>query len=316
MEHLAVINPKSFIVKSDMHSVINNFINYFQVNGTKYKIHISRYPRDAMVVVNNYVSKAKETVRVYSIGGDGILYDCLNGLMGLPNAQLAVVPYGTSNDFVRAFGEDNWHVFRDINKQATALTISTAVMVLGNRYALNFCCVGGEAAVVLKSYAISVDYPNLAKIIGKSLYKAGIVLAFFNKSITNQKYEVFIDGERSEGDYLGINLGNGPCYGGSMTPFPMASPADGHIEVMTLTSDVSLNLAVKLYNYTKGRYYNYPDTFQHIRAKEVVIKSDTPMHINVDGEAYFGSEIKAKIIPDAVEIVAPDGLSYVRRQKL
>jgi len=320
MKHLVVVNPKSFGKESDMFSVISNLKTYFEkneLNKDEYQIYISRYPRDAIRVVNKYLSNTSEVVRVYSVGGDGILYDCLNGLIHFPNAQLAIIPYGTTNDFVRAFGEGNQAIFRDIEKQANAPTIPTDVICIGNRYVLNFCGIGIEAATVLKYYEVSRKYPLLAKKLGKHLYMAVIpfaVIDILEKGVASQKYEVIIDGEHYDGAYLGINFANGSCYAGDKTPFPMAHPADGLMEVMMLSGKITPNTAIFVNRYTKGKYYKYPKILRHIRAKEIIVRSNAPMHINADGEAYYGSEINAKIIPAAVNIVAPSGLSYVRRQ--
>jgi len=317
MKHLVVVNPKSFMKESAMFSVVRDITAYFKsINDAEYLIYTSRYPRDAIEVVNEYICGTKDTVRVYSVGGDGILYDCLNGLVGVSNAELAVIPYGTSNDFVRAFGEGKQEIFRDIAKQASAPSIPTDVIKIGGRYALNFCCVGFEAAVVIKYYDICKNYPLFLQMFGKHLYMAGIPLALFDKNITRQKYEVLIDGEKYDGVYLGINIANGPCYGGNKTPFPMAHPADGQMEVMLHNCKITPYFFVILNNFIKGKYYKHPKVLQHMHAKEVIIRSNAPIYVNVDGEAYYDSKIEAKIIPAAVNIAAPDGLPYIRRQNL
>jgi len=162
MKHLVIVNPKSFAKESGMLSVIADIRTYFKnAANADYTIYISRYPRDAIGVVNDFIKSANEIVRVYSVGGDGILYDCLNGLVGLPNAELAVIPYGKTDDFVRAFGEGKNKIFRDIKKQATANAIPTDIISIGNRYALNFCSAGFAPAVELKYDEMNKTYPLL-----------------------------------------------------------------------------------------------------------------------------------------------------------
>ena len=315
MRHLVVVNPKSFAKESAMAAVISGICSYFERSALgDFAVYVSRYPRDAISVVNEHVCSGADTVRVYSVGGDGILYDCLNGIVGLANAELAVIPYGTSNDFVRSFGEGRQSLFRDIAKQACGPVIPTDVIRIGSRYVLNFCCVGVEAASIRKYYEISRRHPFVAKKLGKSLYMAAVPVAVMDKRFVEQNYELVVDGRAFGGTFMGIGIANGSCYGGTRVPFPMAHPADGCLDVMTLMAKVNPRLFLLIDEYTRGRYYKYPDAFRHFRAKEVVISSDLPMQANADGESFYASRIEAAVIPGAVKIVAPDGIAYLRRR--
>jgi hypothetical protein len=70
---------------------------------TNFSTMFSHYPRDAMQLIQRQINTAEEgeTVRVYAIGGDDILFDCLNGIMGLSNVELAIKNHGDTNDFIR-----------------------------------------------------------------------------------------------------------------------------------------------------------------------------------------------------------------------
>jgi len=297
-----------------MISIIRDYSAYFEnAAGENYLIYTSRYPRDAISVTNEYVAGTNETVRVYAVGGDGILYDCLNGIVNLPNAQLAAIPYGTANNFVRSFGEEKNQIFRDIAKQANASVISTDVINIGSKYALNFCSVGLEPAIFLKYYEVSKKYPLLSQKIGKYLEIALAPFALLDEKVTHQKYELYIDGMLCAGKYLGIGFANGPCNAINNVPFPMAHPADGLLEVLTLRYYISPYLFIIAQKYAKGAYYKYPNEFKHVSAKEISINSEMPMHVNADGEIYYDTKVRAKIIPNAINFVAPDGLSYIRR---
>jgi diacylglycerol kinase family enzyme len=142
MKHLFVINPVSFPKQSDMEAVIAEINRYFKVSDGEYHIHISRFPRDGIRFVRKYIEAARdEMVRVYAVGGDGIVFDCLNGMSDQPNAQLAIVPYGMYSDFLRVFGEGSQvrDAFRDIETMATTGTMAVDVMSLGLRRTLSFC---------------------------------------------------------------------------------------------------------------------------------------------------------------------------------
>ena len=316
MKHLVIVNPKSFPKKAKMESVIFDIKVYFDSVSADYLVYVSRYPRDAMSVVKKYIQETDEIVRVYSVGGDGMTFDCLNGMMGFANAELAVIPYGTSNDFVRAFGENKAHIFRDIEKQATAGTILTDVISIGARSILNFASAGVEAGAVLKFFEVSQKHPGIAHVLGKSLYTACAPLAILDKRITYQKYEITIDGVNYDGNYASINIANSACYGGDKNAVIMAHPADGFFDIILTKSVSSLRLFSVILDYTKGNYYRYPSVFTHVRGKEVSIRSSSPLQLNTDGESYYDERLDAKIVPNAVKIVAPDNLQYVTRREL
>ena len=314
IKHLIVVNPKAFIKKSEMLEVIDEIRVYFE-RGQKaeFMVHVSRYPRDAVNVIRKLITNTKDTVRVYSVGGDGILFDCLNGVARLPNAELAVMPYGTSNDFVRSFGENNQALFRDISKQATAGVIPTDVIHCGNRFALNFCTVGIESGAILKYYDIRKKYEWMGKRFGGLVYLLGGILAAMDKKLVNQEYELVIDGETYNGRYATICIANNCCYGGNKYAAPDADPTDGLLDVMLVKSANLLSLMLMIQRYTKGKYYKYPDSIKHLRAKEITVRSPNPLYLDLDGEAYYDTQINASVIASAINIVAVDGLEYQRR---
>jgi len=242
----------------------------------------------------------------------------------LPNAQLAIVPYGTYSDFLRVFGEGN-HVrdaFRDIETMATADTIATDVISIGQRRTLCFCTMGLEALAFYKYYEMRRKYPKLAKWMSKSFYKIGGPLAILDKRGYNYEYEITVDGKSYDGRYVGVHIANTGLYGGSMMPAPMARPDDGLLDIITV-SDVSRTTLVRMMGkYTSGKYYvptspptdNYINKIlRHVRGKEIVVRSNNPMYVNADSETHHDTQINLKVLPAHVQIVVPDGFSFVRR---
>jgi diacylglycerol kinase family enzyme len=306
-----------------MEVVIADIWRYFQNRqNTDPIIHVSRFPRDAIAVIRNYFKglKGGETVRVYAVGGDGILFDCLNGVVGLPNAELAIVPYGNTNDVVRAFGENNNELFRDISLQAVSPTIPTDIIYCGSVYALNFCTIGVESDAIMKALEFrqfSEDRGGMFRWLKDAVYSSfdylGGIYAVFNKAVMNQHYSLTIDGEHLTGQYCNINIANGPCYGGDKHAVLTAMPDDGFLDVLFFKSAPPLKILGEMIPYTKGRYTNYPDDFIWRRVRKLAIRSDTPLYIGLDGEVFFDTNITVEVVPAAVNIVAVNGLTYERR---
>jgi diacylglycerol kinase family enzyme len=271
--------------------------------------------------VRQYIAQAgpETVVRVYAVGGDGILFDCLNGIVGLPNAELAPVPYGRTNDFVRAFGEGLNDIFRNIPLLASAPVIPADILHCGSNYALNQCTVGLESAAIFRSVAIQQNlrawprvFRNSRRVYNASYYLGGIIV-MFDKKIMRQEYNISIDGENLSGAYASVNIANGPCYGGDKNAVITAVPDDGFLDVLMFKGKSTFGGLTKMIPYTQGRYDLFPDYFTLKRGKIISIRSRDPLMINLDGEAFLDTNITVELIEGAVKIAAPDNLVYKKR---
>jgi YegS/Rv2252/BmrU family lipid kinase len=319
--HLFIINPRSFRYTGgpDMETIINEIRSCFH-NHTQedYHIHVSRYPRDAVGVIHRFVASLSEgvIVRVYAVGGDGILFDCLNGIVGTANMELAIVPHGSSNDFLRSFGEGRRAPFLDIAKQISAGTIKTDIIYCGSNYAMNFCGVGVEAVSIMYTARLmrAFDWAvRHSRSVVPILYTIGGIFGILDKKTREQRYSVALDGESADGVYTCINVANGPCYGGNMSAVTGAMPNDGILDMLLVKSGSALRILNLLPRYLRGEYYKYPESFSYRRARRVEIVSETPISINLDGEVFFDTSLTLEVIPRAVDIVVVDGLEYTRR---
>ena len=78
--------------------------------GLDFEIYETEGPRAVIPFLKNYLAKNKDTVRVYACGGDGTVHEVANGLVGFANAELAIYPAGTGNDFVKTYGVTNENI--------------------------------------------------------------------------------------------------------------------------------------------------------------------------------------------------------------
>jgi diacylglycerol kinase family enzyme len=321
-KHLFIINPVSFQAEADINAFIAQVKNQFdQVVKAEYEIRISRFPRHAIRMVRQYITQAgpETPVRVYAVGGDGILFDCLNGIVGLPNAELAPVPWGHNSDFVRAFGEGMGEFFKDIPLLASAPVIPTDILHCGSNYALNLCIVGLESASVFKTIAMQRklrDWPRFIRNnirIYNFLYYLGGFMVMFDRKLLNQEYTISIDGKNLSGIYASVNIANGPCYGGDKSAVVTAVPDDGIMDVLMLNGLRTLRGLRLVLPYTHGHYDYFPDNTTLKRGRIISIRSRDPLMINLDGEVFLDTNITVELIPGAVKIAAPGNLSYQRR---
>jgi YegS/Rv2252/BmrU family lipid kinase len=260
-------------------------------------------------------TEASETVRIYALGGDGILFDCINGIVGFPNAELVSVPYGKSNDYIRAFGEGKQELFRHIDALIDETnTIPTDLIYYGNNYAINVSTVGMESTAVIRMAFLKkkyLKYLNKFPFLYSPLMLLSGFITLFDQKLIFQHYDITIDGEDYSGDYVTITVANGPCYGGNMCPVPTAVPDDGYLDAQLYKSQSTFTLLRNMQYYLYGK--RRKDHVLLKRAKKISIRSGNPLLIQLDGEMLIDTNITLEVAPGAIRMVTPKGLHYERR---
>jgi diacylglycerol kinase family enzyme len=311
-----VINPKSFVDLKSLKAFLLSVEDCFSTGKrAEYKVYVSRYPRDAIAAVNRYIDSVEETetVRVYAVGGDGIFFDCLNGVIGHENAEIASVPYGNANDFLRAFGEHRVNRFRDIKALSRSGTILTDIIKCGTNYSIMNTSIGLEANAVpaVEKYVKYIEALPIIKKLTPLAYNAGGFKCITDKSLRLQKYKLFIDGVDYSGTYININIGNTFGNGGKNAPNPYAVPDDGLINVVLIKPMSALKTIIRFSDYVNGRVGKHPEDFITLQCKHLKCSSDRILHVGLDGEYYLTNEIEMEIIPQAVKVVVPDNITYL-----
>ena len=285
----------------------------FRENGVSgYEIHVSRFPRDAVGYIPQFAKTLPQdsSLRVYAVGGDGILFDCLNGVMGLKNVELAVVPYGHTNNFVRGFGKSEKTFFRNISRQINAPSIPMDVMRCGNNYALNHCIIGMEAESVRYAERMrqKMEKGNsfkqwLSRKLYTMLYFAGVFAARIDDRMLHQRYDMEINGENISGLFWGISAFNSPYYGGNLHPVNDAAPNDGILDLVLIRGQRFFRTYGIFPFYVAGYYKMFPGNLTLKRGQNLKLRSDDPFTISMDGVLFFETEFDIELLPSAVQFV-------------
>jgi diacylglycerol kinase family enzyme len=312
MKHVFIIDPKAFRDQQwKMDGLLDSIGQYFRTQDKPdFSTLFSHYPRDAIILIQKQVAQAEpfDTVRVYAIGGDDVLFDCLNGIAGLPSMELAIAPYGDTNSFIRAFGDKKWDQFKDIAVLAAADTVHTDIIEVGNLFALNGCSVGLTAASAMKLEDLKV---RLSK--GISRHAIGFwyflyqLSSLFNKELITHNYTVTIDDQDYSGNYSQINIVNAPYFGRYKIPLAGSLPDDGFLDVVLFKSIGPLSTLRSINRYARGKLSS---NCIRLQAKKVEIKSEKPIYIQTDTEYFMDTGITFQIVPGAVQVVAVNNLVY------
>ena len=134
--------------------------------------------------------------------------------------------------------------------------------------------------------------------------------SLMNDEVMNQRYRVLMDEEDMSGCYFNIKIANGPCAGGAMTSSPYAKPDSGFLDVIFSTSAPVSAVRKSIVDYTKGLFEKHNKIYFRRQCKKIALKSDSPIRVHMDGEAFYTEELKVEIMPRRIKFFAPPGMDF------
>ncbi len=341
MKHIFVINPAAG--KGQAEKVfIPQIMETVKRMSLDYEIHRTMGVEDSVRYIKNKLMERDRLTlnghlsedfiyRFYACGGDGTLNEVVNGVVGRVGVEVALIPAGTGNDFVRNFAPKE--VFQNVERLIGGKTVPIDVLCYkssaniqyveddeGLRYAINMINMGLDCHVVHHMQ----NFKRIPFVAGSLAYYGGVVRALMNKRTVpldilleekdgNEKYESLSLSEKSfrQVDCLLFTVGNGRYYGGGFQGAPLASVADGKMDV-TIVQNIPYNQLMKLiYHYKNGTHLNIPEIERYISYKQcdkIIIKNPQQADLCVDGEIKEGSDTEITLLKGAIAFVLPEGI--------
>ncbi|MCL2194556.1 MAG: hypothetical protein FWB76_01205 [Oscillospiraceae bacterium] len=307
MRHLFVINPCSG-KKTDPALVMQGIRDACAQAGIEPEIY-AEFNRDGMVQFMRDAAESGDPVRIYACGGDGTLYCAVNATYGHRNVQIALVPYGSGNDFVRLFGEKE--LLRDISLHINGTPHWIDAIESGEDVSVNLVSMGFDAEVNDKQTQLK----KLPLITGKAAYLLAILYCLPGK-LFNRFTVTVDDGEPVTGDFMFAIGGNCRFYGGGFQPCPTAMPDDGLMDCVTVAREKSrLWMIMNINAYKRGEHFGDPGwPFAKLtRGKVMRVQTTRPAVVNIDGEARMGTDVTFTLREKAVCYVVPQGCSFFEK---
>jgi diacylglycerol kinase (ATP) len=301
MKHFFMINPAAGKGKAAC-EIKPKIEKYCIEKALDFQIHVTSAAYEAIDFVRE-CAKTGETIRFYACGGDGTLFEVVNGAFGYPNAEVAVMPLGSGNDFIRLFGTKEQ--FLDIDAQVNGTATELDVIKCGDIIAINQCSMGFDAEINAKqSY-----FKKLPFMKGETAYMAALLYCFFNK--LNNVFTITIDdGEPITQNTLFCVAGNSRWYGGGFKAAPLAIPDDGLLDFIIVKKNMSRFKLLGLVNkYKEGKHLDW-DFTSFVRGKKIKIHCDEVAAINCDGEKRLGNDGVFEIVEKGIKFVIPSSSSY------
>jgi diacylglycerol kinase family enzyme len=175
MKHVFVVNPVSGKGKESK-AFIPIIEKYIKDNNLDAEIYITKESRDGLRFVEEIAKKGEE-VRFYSCGGDGTLYEVVNGCYKYPNCQVANIPLGSGNDFCRLFGKNT-----NIDDHVKGIPMKLDLIETNGQVAINECAMGIDSEVCARQ----VKYKQLPMVNGEIAYTLSALRCVVFSKINNK----------------------------------------------------------------------------------------------------------------------------------
>ena len=255
------------------------------------------------VVVTHAAGEATDLARqaaadgaaiVAAAGGDGTLNEVVNGLVGT-ETTLGLLPMGTGNDFARCLGI-GVDLPRAVNTLVHGVPRRVDLGQVRGRWFLNIAGCGFDAIVAER---VNRGFRRLK---GTSAYLAAIAESLITLKPADMR--LTLDGEVHEIRVLMCSVANSTCYGGGMRIAPDAKLDDGRFDICVLKDAGRLEFVCAFPRVFKGTHVTHPKVVMY-RASTVVIESDPPMPVLIDGDVMGTTPATFTMHPSAIQVIAP-----------
>jgi diacylglycerol kinase (ATP) len=236
---------------------------------------------------------------VAACGGDGTYGEVVNGMVG-SGARLGILPLGTGNDFARCLGFGT-----DLKRAVHTLFHGTPRAVdLGRvqgRWFINVAGCGFDAVVARRVNA-QRDQRILRHIHGTAAYITAVVQSLI--TFQPAAIRLTLDGQTCEGYGMLCAVANAPSYGGGMRVAPDAEIDDGLFDLCIIGDTGRLEFLRAFPRVFNGTHVTHPRV-AIVRARHIVIESDPPLPVLVDGDVLCTTPAEFTLTPRAIEVMAP-----------
>ncbi len=297
MRYVFIINP--IAGKTNSYETVSKEVKeYFEKNGGEYKI-LKTANRGDGTVLSKKEAETGDELTIFSVGGEGTTLEVINGIAGYSNVTFGIIPKGTGNDFIKAFGDAER--FLNLEDQINGVPMKLDAIKFEDTVVLNQCCCGMDAMV-----ADNVSkFKKVAQ--GVLAYNLAIVYTVFRRF--KAKLKIIIDGKVLPiTKSLFMTCANAPYYGGGYHSAPTASPFDGKLVYSIIKTGSKIKAFSVLGEYKNGKHMDKPYC-EYGKCTKMEIISDVELPIVLDGEIVYRKSAKFEILKSVLNFNIPKSLA-------
>ena len=271
---------------------------------------VTQHPGHAIQLAQEAAEKGNR--KFISVGGDGTLHEVMSGLLRYADASgadlgdftLAVLPYGTGNDWIKTAG-----IPKDMNEAAQCilrghtaredvvrLTFENGVFCMAN--------IGGIGLDADICYNTNTLKNKGYK--GDLLYKLVAPYSIFAKK--RQPVEIVCDGEPVyTGKLYTVVIGNGIYRGGGLKQNEAGGNwSDGWLEVSIMGGVSHITGLQRMMHVFSGDFATLPDIItRKFRKMTVKPLNDKPDRVESDGEIPGTLPLTVELTGQQIQIIVP-----------
>ena len=238
---------------------------------------------------------------VVASGGDGTLYEVLNGYY-LNKTEykppVGLIPNGTGNAFMKEMDltKDDWRKAIDIIASNRVRMVDVCRYVSDNqqRYFINALGTGFISEVA----KLAIPF----KWMGNAAYTVATLLKLL--VLKSQKTELLIDDERLERESIFVELSNSRFTGTTFLIAPMARIDDGKLDIVLLHKISRFRLIRLFTSIYDGSHVSYPEV-EYIQAQKVALKESRPCVLVPDGELLGTTPVSVECLKQDLAFLWP-----------
>ena len=248
------------------------------------------------------IGLAERAARAYdaviAAGGDGTVHEVVNGLLRAGGgAALGVLPLGSGDDFVKMLPSrdpvERLAQGRPRAFDAGRIRAGGAIRYFSNGMDIGF---GAHASRNV------CEVPAFLTGLGAYLGALALTLVRYPKHAVRLQ----LDGEPPFAQTTAMTaVMNGRAFGGSFHVCPDARADDGMLDLLMVDAIGRLSILGLVPKIMRGTHAGDP-RLRLLRAKSVMIESETPLLVEADGEIVFedARRLQVEILPGALRVLA------------
>lgn len=240
---------------------------------------------------------------VIALGGDGIIHEVANGLMQIRRDErpaLAIIPFGSGNDFARTLGVP----FNDVEAALARLAASEKHAIdVGGVNGIHFLetlSFGLDAAIALDTTDKRTRGTDEA---GEQLYVTSGIKYIVSGSKGYACTFSLDGGPKQHIRSLIFAIQNGPTYGGGFTICPHADPGDGLLDICYNVKIPSVPHTLLLFALARFGKHTGSSVLAFAQAAHIEIEYDEDsVPCQADGEEIIGRRFTVDLLPSELNI--------------
>lgn len=263
-----------------------------RLNGIPHQFHETQYKKHASELVSRLTAGGETDI--IAMGGDGTLNEALNGIENPAKVRLGLIPCGSGNDFASAV------------KLPKNPVEALDILLNGKARYTDYLECSGVRGINAIGTGIDVDilrrYARMKLLKGSAAYLSSLIATVMSYK-PRRFVEITEKGPVSH-EALIVCAGNGRSIGGGIPICPDAIVDDGLLDI-TIVDGIARPAIPAAFVKLMKRRVGEIRTAHIARQPSLMIRSERPMPVQVDGEIHDDLPFNVRLIHNVLRFYRP-----------